>query len=246
VNGIFGSSPFAGAMALALKSSEQTLRVSATPEPGPFFWRRANLATGEGVAKALKGLRKVWLLPADDEDISGFFAILKAGMIDRGVLVLPLDAEAPKGLKKHPTWAVLRRGPIWGAHTPLAHTWAQRLQGRQRIFLADPGPVAAVGTPLALEATQAIMQHRAARWTLTSPHTTTFPQLLDALAAQRDAPARRWKTPTGWMMRQTGVSPLTLARWLSAPTEEAKTPGWTPPSRLIGQVWFPSLVASDT
>lgn len=238
MDAVFGVGPLARALASALGTSGTVLHVGPEVVRGPFFWRRGDLTTGEGVTSALKDARRAFLVLDAATDVRTFFTLLKPRAVARGVVVLPLDGDEPKDLRQHPDWSVVRVAPAWGPEEPLVAAWARALVAGHRPWVADPGPVRPVALPDAIAAIRAAAGFRGLRWSVIGPETVRLPDLATALAAGLGVAGRTITVPLRLAAWRAGVPEERLIAWTRAPEAAWHTPGWSPPELRGREAWL--------
>lgn len=196
---VVGDLPMAAALAAALPGPVAV--ISREPVDGPLLWRRGDLATGEGLAEAVRAASRLWLL-CDRRADGALGAATKVGGRPT-IAVVPRGATAPVADR------VVRVAEVWGPEHPLHRAWRARIMTGRHLFVADLGPVTV--TPVAA-AVAAVVGDAAEAPTMT----TTLDALIADIARAARRPARA--TRLGWRLAawQAGVDPALRAR-LTAP-----------------------------
>jgi uncharacterized protein YbjT (DUF2867 family) len=229
VDAVLGDGPLAEALVAALAASGPVVLASRAPVVGPFFWRRANLATGEGIVAALRDARRAFVIVEPGDEARGFFSVVRPGAVQRGVAVLPLGAAPPAGLERHADWSHVEVGVVWGPGEPLVRAWTSDVAAGHRVWLADPGPVRPLAVRDVVATVRAAGEHRGMRWVLAGREPARLPDLAAAVGRALGKPVRTLRVPLALAARRAGVLPVHITRWLSVPDTPSRTPGFEPP-----------------
>jgi hypothetical protein len=205
------------------------------------LWRWADLDSGEGVGVGVRGADRVYFVLERPRAAHGALAALEKLGIEDGVAVGPIGTAMPQGLDRWPGWSRVEVGPIWGPTEPLVARWSALVASGQHVWLADPGPIAALALPDAVAAVRAAVTLEGARWRLTSPGSVRLPQLADALAVFHDRPLRATRVPLRFAMRAISLDPGRIREWLAAPAAPPETPGWKVPQLAGPAGWVTGL-----
>jgi hypothetical protein len=236
---VLGDAPAAVALARALGTSGPTVLAGCGQVEGPFLWRKGALASGEGVAAAVKGADRLVVVVEAGQEVGGLFTAIKAGLVGRAVVVLPHGVEAPAGLRKFGDWAILRVGPVWGPEEPLVAAWARAIVAGRSLWVANPGPMRPVAEADLLPAVLAVLQRPGARWSLVGEAAVGLPDLAAALAAGLERPLRAWRVPVGLAARQAGVEARRWQAWIAASSGGAtNTDDWQRPTSVGSAGWL--------
>lgn len=235
---VFGTGPLARSLASALGRFGTVLMVGSELVQGPFFWRRGDIQTGEGVHAALTAARRAFLVLDRPTDLRAFFTVLKPQSVARGVAVLPLSQDEPTELKHHPDWSVVKVAPAWGPQQPLIAAWARQLAAGKRVWLSDPGEITPIAIDDAVAAVRAAAGFRGLRWTVAGEEAATLPDLAATLAHRLDVPCKTLSVPLGWACRRANVPVDDVRAWVDAPAASWHTPGWTPPDQQGAGAWL--------
>ncbi len=227
MHAILGDGPLAHALARRLTRMGPTVLGSSSITDGPWLWRHADMATGQGVKAAIEGARLVVVALDDDAPTDGGFVVLKR--VDRlhGVVALALDVPAPRALTGLADLSVVRVGPVWGPDEPWIAAWSRAALDGRRLLVPDVGPIRPVPADDAVDAILAAASHKGARWTVTGAEEARLTDLATTIGATLGKPARVAKVPLGLAAWWTGADPKRATRWAAMPPTPRATEGWT-------------------
>lgn len=227
---VFGEGPFAQALAAKLSTRGSVVLAGVEPVAGPWMWRAADPASGQGVRAAVEGAVAVHVVLDGSEPADGLFLVLARASRLRGGVVLPLGVATPRGHAQVPDLSVLRLGPAWGPEEPLVASWARTVAEGGRVWIADPGPMRIVPMDAAVAAAIALVEERGRTWLLAGTESVRLRDLAEALARGLGAPLRLRNVPLSWAAWRAGVDPARLRAWTRAPAAVSDCGGWHPPT----------------
>lgn len=225
---VVGSGPVARAIARRLATRGSVVLASAEPVSGPWLWRRADPASGQGLRPLLDGAPSVHVVPEAGEPVDGALLLLGRATRVVGALVHPLELPRPKATPAG--LSTLRHGPAWGPDEPLCAAWARQLVAGERVWTADPGPIRPVPMDALVAAALHVAEQPGRAWTLAGPESVRLDDLVDALARGLGVSARRRRVPLTWAAWAAGVSAERLVAWTRVPDAVTACDGWIPPT----------------
>lgn len=227
MHAVFGEGPLAHALARRLTRIGPTVLGSSTIVDGPWLWRHADMATGQGVKAALEGARLVLVALDEDTPTDGGFVVLKRVERLRGAVAVPLDVPTPRTLASLGDLSVVRLGPVWGPEEPWIAAWSRAALDGRRLVVPDVGPIRPVPADDAVDAILAAASHRGARWTMPGAEVVRLTDLATTIGATLGRPARIRKAPLGLAAWWTGADARRATRWAAMPDQARVTEGWT-------------------
>ena len=239
MNVVFGASGLARALAYALQQEGPTVLASRTPVVAALTWRRACLATGEGVLSALKDATTAYVVVQPEEEVAGAGAIIKPLHVSRGLWVLESGGQQPSLPDRLPGWSTLRLGPTWGARHAWAQAWAAEVQRGRTLWVPRVNPVRVVPEDVAVAAMRAAVQRKAVRWSLPGGSPRDVAALArdlfgDVSMAMRALPLAAWRV---------GMPAQDIRDMVEAPRFERETGSWT---GSVGRAPMSDAAASTT
>lgn len=227
MHAILGDGPLALAIARRLTRIGPTVLGSAAIVDGPWLWRHADMATGQGVKAAIEGARLVVVALDDARPTDGGFVVLKRVDRLRGVVALALDVPAPRALAGLADLSVVRVGPVWGPDEPWIAAWSRAALDGRRLWVPDVGPIRPLPADDAVDAILAAASHKGARWTVSGAEEVRLADLATTVSATLGRSARLFKVPLGLAAWWTGASAARAARWAAMPVQPRSTEGWS-------------------
>lgn len=212
---VFGDGALARAVAGHRAARNPTVLVTGgDPVPGPWLWRRADVASGEGVRSALRDATHV--VCAADGAAHGLHVVARPDANLAVTLVVPCGLAPPV----EPHWNLLEVGVVWGPGDPLFDVWTSAA-ARGRLFVAEVGRMPILAADRAVAAAEALGLLRGQRWRLPGTART----MVD-LATSGWPSARQFRVPVALARAFLGLPPALLRRRAALPMPTPWTPGW--------------------